>query len=398
MNKTGYFTHRDCWKHEMGEGHPECPARLDAIEDRLRGCGVADLLDQREAPLAELDDVELAHSPFHVQSLRGLTERLAGEVAAGGPTHAAVDPDTSINVWTWTAALRAAGAAVAATDAVMAGELENAFCAVRPPGHHACRDKAMGFCFFNNVAVAARYALERYRLQRVAVVDFDVHHGNGTEDILSGDPRVLMVGLFQHPFYPFSGTEDPAPNMLNLPVPAHTRGMDIRELVDMVWIPRLEAFRPEMVFISAGFDGHRADEMGQLGMTENDFAWITMRIKDIARHHAKGHLRLQRPDVRGAAPRPAGYAGGFPAHPVPAGDGHRDLRDRAGGRRPGVCRARDRYRRGRRRARLSPRRPDASRAGSAGAQPSSRTHSRATATDPMVSPASSCTTANVIVM
>ena len=274
----------------MGEGHPECPARLDAIEDRLRGCGVADLLDQREAPLAELDDVELAHSPFHVQSLRGLTERLAGEVAAGGPTHAAVDPDTSINVWTWAAALRAAGAAVAATDAVMAGELENAFCAVRPPGHHACRDKAMGFCFFNNVAVAARYALERYRLQRVAVVDFDVHHGNGTEDILSGDPRVLMVGIFQHPFYPYSGTDDPAPNMLNLPVPAYTRGMDIRELVDMMWIPRLEAFRPEMVFISAGFDGHRADDMGQLGMTENDFAWITMRIKDIARHHAKGRI------------------------------------------------------------------------------------------------------------
>jgi acetoin utilization deacetylase AcuC-like enzyme len=148
----------------------------------------------------------------------------------------------------------------------------------------------MGFCFFNNVAVAARYALERYRLQRVAVVDFDVHHGNGTEDILSGDPRVLMVSIFQHPFYPHSGTDDPAPNMLNLPVPAYTRGMDIRELVDMMWIPRLEEFRPEMVFISAGFDGHRADEMGQLGMTENDFAWITMRIKDIARHHAKGRI------------------------------------------------------------------------------------------------------------
>ena len=266
----------------MGEGHPECPARLDAIEDRLRSGGVADLLDQREAPLAELDDVELAHSPFHVQSLRGLTERLAGEVAAGGPTHAAVDPDTSINVWTWTAALRAAGAAVAATDAVMAGELENAFCAVRPPGHHACRDKAMGFCFFNNVAVAARYALERYRLQRVAVVDFDVHHGNGTEDILSGDPRVLMVGIFQHPFYPYSGADNPAPNMVNVPIKAGSRGDVFREIVTDIWMPALRNHAPEMIFISAGFDAHYEDDMGSLGLVEADYMWATEQLKKVA--------------------------------------------------------------------------------------------------------------------
>jgi acetoin utilization deacetylase AcuC-like enzyme len=204
MGATGYFTHKDCWKHEMGAGHPECPERLDAIEDRLLVSGVGDALDRREAPAAAVGDIELAHGRMHVAALQGLSQRLAQDINAGGPTHSQVDPDTSMNVHTWPAALRAAGAALAATDAVMAGELENAFCAVRPPGHHACRDQAMGFCFLNNIAIAARYALERHGLTRVAVVDFDVHHGNGTEDILQDDPRVLMVGFFQHPFYPYS--------------------------------------------------------------------------------------------------------------------------------------------------------------------------------------------------
>ncbi|MDT0140314.1 histone deacetylase family protein [Acidovorax sp. PRC11] len=290
VGSTGYFTHRECWKHEMGAGHPECPGRLDAIEDRLLATGVADALERFEAPEASLADVELAHDRLHVAALRGLSDRLAEEMLAGGPAHAQVDPDTSINTHTWPAALRAAGAALAATDAVMAGELENAFCCVRPPGHHATRSKAMGFCFFNNVAIAAKYALQRYKLQRVAVVDFDVHHGNGTEDILANDPRALMVGIFQHPFYPFSGDQDPAPNMLNVPVAAYTRGMDIRELIEMLWIPRLEAFKPEMIFVSAGFDGHRDDDMGQLGLTEQDYAWITQRIKDIARRYSKGRI------------------------------------------------------------------------------------------------------------
>jgi acetoin utilization deacetylase AcuC-like enzyme len=290
VGKTGYYTHRECWKHEMGPGHPECPARLDAIEDRLLVTGVSDALDRREAPEASLADIELAHDRMHVAALRGLTDRLVEEQQAGGPAYTQLDPDTSINVHTWPAALRAAGAALAATDAVMAGDLENAFCAVRPPGHHATRHKAMGFCFFNNVAIAAKYALQRYGLSRVAVIDFDVHHGNGTEDILAGDERALMVSIFQHPFYPYSGDQNPAPNMCNVPVPAYTRGMDIREIIEMVWIPRLEDFRPEMVFVSAGFDGHRDDDMGQLGLTEQDYTWITLRIKDIARRFAKGRI------------------------------------------------------------------------------------------------------------
>jgi acetoin utilization deacetylase AcuC-like enzyme len=274
----------------MGPGHPECPSRLDAIEDRLLVTGVGDALERCEVPEASLAEVELAHDPMHIAALQGLTDRLVQELQAGGPEHKQLDTDTSINRHTFKAALRSAGAAVAATDAVMAGELENAFCAVRPPGHHATRTQAMGFCFFNNVAIGVKYALQRYHLKRVAVIDFDVHHGNGTEDILSGDDRVLMCGIFQHPFYPFSGDKEPAANMVNVPVPAYTKGMDIREIVEMMWIPRLESFKPEMIFISAGFDAHREDDMGQLGMTENDFAWITTRIKDVARRFSKGRI------------------------------------------------------------------------------------------------------------
>ena len=290
VSKTGYFTHRDCWKHEMGPGHPECPERLDAIEDRLLVSGVFDALERYDAPQAATADLELAHDRMHVAMMRGYSELLAEEVQAGGPQFSQIDPDTSINVHTWNAALRSAGAGMAATDAVMAGEIENAFCAVRPPGHHATRNKAQGFCFFNNVSVAAKYALERYHLQRVAVVDFDVHHGDGTENILAGDMRALMVGIFQHPFYPFCGDQNPAANMLNVPIPAYTRGMDIREIIEMSWIPRLEEFQPEMIFISAGFDAHREDDMGQLGLTEQDFAWITQRIKDIAKRYSKGRI------------------------------------------------------------------------------------------------------------
>jgi len=290
VNKTGYFTHPDCRRHEMGAGHPECPERLDAIEDRLLISGVGLGLDRRLAPEASLGDVELAHTRLHVAAMRGLRQELKDSIAAGGPPYSQIDPDTCMNEHTWTAALRAAGAALAATDAVMAGELENAFCAVRPPGHHATRDRAMGFCFFNNIAIAAKYALERHGLKRVAVVDFDVHHGNGTEDILAGDSRALMVGFFQHPFYPFTGEASRADNMVNLPVPAYTKGMEIRELIEMSWIPRLEEFKPQMIFVSAGFDAHREDDLGQLRLNEADYTWITMRVKDIARRYASGRI------------------------------------------------------------------------------------------------------------
>ena len=289
MNKTGYFFHADCSLHDMGFGHPECPQRLAAIEQRLQQSDWAQALQRREAPQAPIADLELAHGRMHIAALRGLTDGLRDEVLAGGPTHAQLDPDTSINVHSWDAALRASGAAMAAVDAVLAGELQNAFCAVRPPGHHACRDKAMGFCFFNNVAVAARYALERHGLKRVAIVDFDVHHGNGTEDIVAGDERILMVSFFQHPFYPY-GENSTAANLLNLPVPAYTQGDKVRELVTERWIPRLDAFAPELIVVSAGFDAHREDDLGQMGLVESDFAWITQQLMEVAERHAKGRI------------------------------------------------------------------------------------------------------------
>jgi acetoin utilization deacetylase AcuC-like enzyme len=274
----------------MGPGHPECPERLDAIEDRLLASGLGIVLERRDAPEASPADIELAHTRMHVTSLRGLSQELDEHIKAGGRDYAQIDPDTLMNPHTWKAALRAAGAALAATDAVIAGELENAFCAVRPPGHHACHDRAMGCWFFNNIAVAAKYALERHGLQRVAIVDFDVHHGNGTEDILGGDERVLMVGFFQHPFYPYTGADSHADNMVNLPVPAYTRGQAVRELIEQSWIPRLEAFKPEMIFISAGFDAHREDDLGQMGLVEADYTWITSRVKEIAKKYASGRI------------------------------------------------------------------------------------------------------------
>ncbi len=286
---TGYFTHPACRKHEMGAGHPECPERLDAIEDRLLITGLDAALERREATAAALADIELAHDRLYVASLRGLSERLKEDVAAGGPAHAQLDPDTAINTQSWEAILMAAGAAFDATDAVIAGELANAFCAVRPPGHHAMHNRAMGFCFVNNVAVAAKYALERHGLRRVAIVDFDVHHGNGTEDIVAGDERILMCSFYQHPFYP-AWNHSKAANLVNLPVPACTRGMDIRERVETAWMPRLEAHRPQMVFVSAGFDAHREDDLGQLGLVEADYTWLTQRIQDVARRHAKGRI------------------------------------------------------------------------------------------------------------
>lgn len=273
----------------MGAGHPECPERLDAIEDRLLMSGLDVALERREATPASMADLELAHGRMHLASLRGLSDNLRDDIKAGGPSHVQVDPDTSINVHSWDAILMAAGAAIDATDAVMAGEMPNAFCAVRPPGHHATRNQAMGFCFVNNVAVAAKYALDRHGLKRVAIIDFDVHHGNGTEDIVAGDDRILMCSFYQHPFYPV-WEHSTASNLMNLPVPAYTKGMDIRELIDMSWIPRLDAHKPQMIFISAGFDAHREDDMAQLGLVEQDYAWMTMKIKEVAERHAKGRI------------------------------------------------------------------------------------------------------------
>ena len=282
---TAFYSHADCRLHQMGEGHPECPQRLAAIDDHLIASGLDIALERREAPIATLRDIEYAHNAGYVNELCDLL----GQLQASGESRA-LDPDTAACPDTLKAVLRAAGAAVAATDAVLDGEIENAFCSIRPPGHHATRGAAMGFCFINNVAVAARHALDVRGLQRVAIIDFDVHHGNGTEDIVAGDERVLMASFFQHPLYPYTGAVPKGTNMVNLPVPPYTRGPELRELIDANWMPRLEEFRPQMIFISAGFDAHREDDLGQLGLVEADYEWITLRIKALADRHAQGRI------------------------------------------------------------------------------------------------------------
>ncbi len=282
---TAYFTHPDCLLHDMGAWHPECPKRLEAIETHLESCGLNAHLQRREAPEVSHSDLMLAHTEGY---LLELDEFIRQAMEPDG--HTAIDQDTYVNAGTSIAMRRAAGAAVAATDAVIDGQVRNAFCAVRPPGHHATRSQALGFCFYNNVAVAARHALDVRGLERVAIIDFDVHHANGTEDIVAGDDRVLLVSFFQTRVFPFSGEVPLGENMINLPMPAGTTGAEVRERIEAEWLPRLEAFAPQMIFISAGFDAHRDDGIGEMHLLEEDYAWITQRLIEVADRHAGGRI------------------------------------------------------------------------------------------------------------
>lgn len=278
---SAYITHPDCARHEMGPHHPECPERLGAINDMLLTKGLLDYMAPYDAEPATVDQLERAHAALYVQ-----------ELFAASPTEGYhhVDPDTSMNPHTLQAALRAAGAVVQATDLVLGGKAPSAFCNIRPPGHHAERDSAQGFCFFNNVAVGIRHALDVHGLQRVALIDFDVHHANGSEDILMGDERVLMCSIYEKGLFPDSGESHDGPNMVNVGLPARMGSDAFREAVLEQWLPALDAFAPQLIYISAGFDAHREDDMGNLALVEADYAWVTQQIMRLADRHCRGRV------------------------------------------------------------------------------------------------------------
>lgn len=278
---SAYITHPDCTRHEMGPHHPECPERLGAINDMLLTKGLLDYMAPYDAEPATVDQLERAHAALYVQ-----------ELIAASPTEGYhhVDPDTSMNPHTLQAALRAAGAVVQATDLVLGGKAPSAFCNVRPPGHHAERDSAQGFCFFNNVAVGIRHALDVHGLQRVALIDFDVHHANGSQDILMGDERVLMCSIYEKGLFPDSGESHDGPNMVNVGLPARMGSDAFREAVVEQWLPALDAFAPQLIYVSAGFDAHREDDMGNLALVEADYAWVTQQIMRLADRHCRGRV------------------------------------------------------------------------------------------------------------
>ncbi|HEX5338074.1 MAG TPA: histone deacetylase family protein [Gallionella sp.] len=279
--QTAYISHPLCLKHDMGRHHPECPARIHAVEDQLIASGLMDYLQRHDAPSATREQLLRVHDADYLDS-----------VVASAPQHGIVhlDGDTAMNPYTYQAALHAAGAAVLAVDLVMARRVENAFCNIRPPGHHAERARAMGFCIFNNVAVGAAHAMAQHGLRRVAIADFDVHHGNGTENIFHEEPRVMLCSTFQHPFYPYSGADSGNDHIINVPMPAGAGGEAFRAAVTQHWLPELERFQPEMLFVSAGFDAHREDDMGMLRLTESDYSWVTFELKRIAEKYAQRRI------------------------------------------------------------------------------------------------------------
>jgi acetoin utilization deacetylase AcuC-like enzyme len=275
--QTIYLTHPSCLKHEMGADHPECPARIHAVEDQLIASGLMQFLDYQQAPQVTREQLLRVHSETYIESVFARSPE-------SGLVH--LDGDTAMNPYSLDAALHAAGAAVKAVDMLMAQQAENAFCNIRPPGHHAGRENAAGFCIFNNVAVAAAHAIAQHGLQRVAIADFDVHHGDGTENIFHDDPRVMLCSTFRHPYYPYCGAESGNEHIINVPLKAGTSGEEFRAAVTQQWLPALERFQPQMVFISAGFDAHREDDMGGLDLREADYAWVTEELKVLAARHA----------------------------------------------------------------------------------------------------------------
>jgi acetoin utilization deacetylase AcuC-like enzyme len=278
---TAYITHPACLKHDMGADHPECPARIHAIEDQLIASGLLNFLSHHEAPIASKKELARVHAIEYINWVYSQSPK-------SGLTY--LDGDTAMNPYSLNAALHAAGAVVKAADLVMSGQVQNAFCNIRPPGHHAGRASASGFCIFNNIAVAAAHALEQHGLQRVAIADFDVHHGNGTEEIFHDDARVMLCSTFRHPYYPYCGANSGNDHIINVPLAAGSSGAEFRTAVTEKWLPALERFQPQILLISAGFDAHWEDDMGGLALKEADYFWITETLKNIASRYSNGRI------------------------------------------------------------------------------------------------------------
>ena len=275
------ISHSDCLLHDVGRHHPERPARLNAIQDQIIRSGFDFILRAYDAPMANRHDLESVHDPDYVTS-----------IFARAPTQGTVniDDDTMMMPMTLNAALRAAGATMLGVDLVLDEKVASAFCAVRPPGHHAEQRRTMGFCFFNNIAIGTAHALDNRGLSRVAIVDFDVHHGNGTEAIFKNDSRVLFCSCFQHPFYPYTDQETDSSNVVRIPLSAGTQFSSLKDQIEQKWLPSLHEFKPELLMISAGFDGHVEDELSQWLLKESDYAWITEQLVDIANRYCGGRI------------------------------------------------------------------------------------------------------------
>ncbi len=275
------ISHPDCGAHQAGTHHPEDPLRLSFINDRLIASGLSMAVQEFDAPEATREQILRVHDAAYFDAL-------LAKVPANGLIW--VDEDTAMNPGTGQAMLRAAGAGVLGVDLVMEGRARQVFCAVRPPGHHAGRARAMGFCFLNNVAIAAYHAIEAHGLSRIAIADFDVHHGNGTDEIVGGDPRILFLSTFEHPSYPHSGFGACADNVINVPLPAGTTGSEFRDAVRERWLGALDDFAPQLILVSAGFDGHQADIMANFNLRDEDYGWVTRELMAVAHRHSAGRI------------------------------------------------------------------------------------------------------------
>lgn len=281
MSRTAFISHPDTLLHVMDGNHPESPARITAIKNAVLSSDLKQKLQFYDAPAATKAQLLGVHSENYVEYIHNISPK-AGLVR--------LDGDTTMGPMSLSAALHASGAVIMATDLVISGKADNAFCCVRPPGHHAGRANSAGFCIFNHIAVGVAHALEKHQLKRAAIIDFDVHHGDGTEDIFKDNPNVMLCSTFQHPFYPHRGAETRSKNMINVPMNAQANGENFKKVFETEFKPALEAFKPEIVFVSAGFDAHINDPLADLALTTNDYVWVTEFIKDIAKKYAKNRI------------------------------------------------------------------------------------------------------------